>query len=154
MVSVIYISNSYIYNIVMELKHYLKIDNVWYRAICKDCYTPIQGNKQTQCRNCFIESIKGKVRVVHNKPHSQETKEQMSIKRTYSWADSGYGAKHRKIRDKYGKASRCENKACKGKSKKYEWANLDHKYSEDISTWKQLCAGCHRVQDGQRIIKC
>lgn len=61
--------------------------------------------------------------------------------------DRYYMTVHAWIRRNYGKPGRCEALSCTGKSVKYEWANLDKKYSRNIATWKQLCASCHRLFD-------
>lgn len=62
---------------------------------------------------------------------------------------AGKSAIHNWIKRNYGKANKCENIDCLGKSKKFEWANLkNHKYSHDIKHYKMLCTSCHQIFDG------
>jgi hypothetical protein len=35
------------------------------------------------------------------------------------------------------------------KSKKYEWANIDHKYRRVLDDYIRLCTSCHRNYDYQ-----
>ena len=37
-------------------------------------------------------------------------------------------------------------------SKKFEWANIDHKYSRNLKDYISLCTSCHRIHD-KNIIK-
>jgi len=59
---------------------------------------------------------------------------------------AGYVAKHLWIIKHYGKANRCENKACTYpyKPKRYEWHNIDKKYSRNREDYIQLCCSCHK----------
>jgi AP2 domain len=52
------------------------------------------------------------------------------------------------IANHYGKASKCENPECKGKSSNYQWAlKKDKDYEKDIENYIQLCVPCHRMYD-------
>ena len=55
---------------------------------CK-CGKEKSTERAKTCRDCFIKSIKGKVRVVHNKPHSKETKNRISKNRKGKGEHSG-----------------------------------------------------------------
>lgn len=61
--------------------------------------------------------------------------------------DVGYNAIHTWIQRKLGKAYKCVK--CDGTkgSKRYEWANLDGKYTRDVTTWSMLCSKCHHEHD-------
>lgn len=59
---------------------------------------------------------------------------------------AGKIAKHARIERLKGKPNKCEN--CKTtKAKKYDWANVDHKYSRKIDDYVRLCRSCHRKYD-------
>jgi hypothetical protein len=45
-----------------------------------------------------------------------------------------------------GKPSKCEHCEREDK-KKYEWANIDHKYARKIEDYIRLCTSCHRLYD-------
>jgi len=63
-----------------------------------------------------------------------------------------YTTVHYRIKMLYGKADRCENPFCEGKSKRYDWSNKDHKYdSLDREKWKMLCKICHSDYDNQNL---
>lgn len=59
----------------------------------------------------------------------------------------GYGGVHNWIRNKFGKANKCENTNCTKESKTFEWANISGKYKRDIEDYFQLCRSCHRRFD-------
>jgi len=64
--------------------------------------------------------------------------------------DVTIGNKHRKIEAKYGKANYCElNKT--HKSKRFHWANINHKYNKNINEWIQLCDSCHKLSHSGKI---
>lgn len=78
--------------------------------------------------------------------------------RRWKGEDASYQAKHIWLYKNFGKATRCENKACVYPRKnlfgqiltiptRFEWANISGKYIRDINDWKQLCASCHRKYD-------
>jgi hypothetical protein len=59
---------------------------------------------------------------------------------------AGKKAKHEWISVNYGKPNYCEH--CKRTDrKKYEWANIDHKYRRVIEDFIRLCVSCHRKYD-------
>ena len=59
-----------------------------------------------------------------------------------------YQALHNWIRKSYGKATKCENSQCLGKSKQYQWAlRQSRKYSRKVRDYIQLCRSCHRKMD-------
>lgn len=59
-----------------------------------------------------------------------------------------YNGCHKWLRYNYGKASRCENSVCTGKSKTYHWALKKGKdHARVRSHYKQLCELCHRKYD-------
>ena len=66
---------------------------------------------------------------------------------TYKGSNANYSAKHHRIHKRYGKASKCENKECVGKSKVYEWANISGQFYNNKSDWFELCRSCHRIFD-------
>lgn len=67
-------------------------------------------------------------------------------KNTNHRSKKNYSQIHFWIRYYYGKANHCEFNMSH-KSKKYEWANIDGIYENDIKHFIQLCQSCHRKLD-------
>jgi len=67
------------------------------------------------------------------------------------WEKLKYIGRHQRRQRLLGKATHCSlNPNHLGK---YEWANLDHKYSPDEMDYAQLCHSCHvRYDMGELII--
>lgn len=72
--------------------------------------------------------------------------------------DVKYQGLHGWIHRQWGKANKCDNTNChyprknaKGvlmeKPYRYEWANINGKYTRDRKNWKMLCVSCHRLFD-------
>jgi maltooligosyltrehalose synthase len=92
-------------------------------------------------RKINSESHKGK-------KFTEQHKQNLSGKNNGRWMGNGacYEAKHIRIIKKLGNPRYCEK--CKRTDKKrYDWANKDHKYSEDIKDWMRLCRSCHTKYD-------
>lgn len=63
-------------------------------------------------------------------------------------------SKHTWINTHYGKANKCNNEFCDGKSKHYEWANLkNHKHTRKREDYKMMCRKCHSIFDKARYCK-
>ncbi len=61
---------------------------------------------------------------------------------------TNYASVHDWMLKNYGKASRCENKKCIYKSKRFVWALLHGKtYARKRQNFKQLCYKCHFKYD-------
>jgi hypothetical protein len=61
---------------------------------------------------------------------------------------SFYASVHYWLKYHYGKATKCEGKECRGKSKNYSWAKLrDKKYDYKRENFIQLCRSCHGRYD-------
>lgn len=57
-----------------------------------------------------------------------------------------YSGLHYWVRKHLGRPMKCEE--CKStKKKRYEWANIDHKYKRDLNDWIRLCCSCHSAYD-------
>lgn len=63
----------------------------------------------------------------------------------------GYTGMHQWIRRKLGVPKECEHCGSKNK-KKYEWANIDHRYRRNVKDYRRLCTKCHRNYDLGKII--
>lgn len=66
----------------------------------------------------------------------------------YNWKGDnvGYRGIHHWMEKILGKPNYCEH--CKKENKKkYEWANIDHKYKRKVSDYIRLCTKCHRKYD-------
>lgn len=72
----------------------------------------------------------------------------MSEEKAPNWAgeEVGYHGVHKWIARWKGKPKMCE--MCGSTSKrKYEWANIDHKYRRVLEDYIRLCTSCHRKYD-------
>lgn len=65
-----------------------------------------------------------------------------------------YEAFHKRVAVKRGKADRCTNINCDGKSKVFDWANISGDYN-DINDYLMLCRTCHFKMDkiGQNFFR-
>jgi len=119
---------------------------------------------------------------MHNKPHTEDSKRKMSIalKGHRPWnkgIKTGPNPKHSKIMK--GRFIGEKNGNWKGESaldihhwvrkwkglprqcgmcgtttaKKYEWANIDHKYKRILEDFIRMCTPCHRKYDRNRGVK-
>lgn len=60
----------------------------------------------------------------------------------------GYHAVHKWLKDKFGKADRCENNSCNNISKNYNWAlKKNCEYIKDRNNFIRFCISCHRKYD-------
>lgn len=64
----------------------------------------------------------------------------------WSGSDPGYSAVHSRMKKKINRPDRCQ--WC-GKIGKTDFANLSHKYKEDINDWAYLCHKCHFQYDSK-----
>lgn len=113
------------------------------------------GYKHTkETKRKFSEMRKGK-------KFSKETCNKMSLSRlgdkNPTWVQSlnpikHYRLIHIRINNLYGKATKCEGKNCKKKSKKFDWANISGKYKLNKNDWKMLCRSCHKLMDMKKDI--
>lgn len=62
-----------------------------------------------------------------------------------------YPALHTWVRRWKGTPHKCEHCGSTDK-KKYEWANIDHKYNRNLDDWIRLCTKCHRKYDKEKGI--
>lgn len=65
---------------------------------------------------------------------------------------AGYVAKHMWLNKHFGKANHCDFNSAHI-AKRYEWANLDGKYSRKREGYIQLCPSCHRLFDRKLFCK-
>jgi hypothetical protein len=82
-----------------------------------------------------------------------KTNPTMIGEKNINWKEKpGYGSIHDWVRRLKGKADHCE--ACgTTKAKKYEYANIDHKYRRVLDDYIPMCASCHRQYDKKRFGK-
>lgn len=64
----------------------------------------------------------------------------------------GYGALHLWVSRWKGKPNMCEMCGTE-KARKYEWANIDHKYRRVLEDYIRMCTKCHRNYDKKYEIK-
>jgi len=98
------------------------------------------------------EKLKGRKPWNKGKKLSERTRklisESQKWERSIQWqGDSvGYRSLHRWITRWKGRPSKCV--LCGTKTaKKYEWANIDHKYRRVLDDYIRLCTTCHRLYD-------
>ena len=65
-----------------------------------------------------------------------------------NWKGNNVGktAVHRWIERWKGKPMKCDNCGTE-KAKKYEWANINHKYHRILEDYIRMCTSCHRKYD-------
>jgi hypothetical protein len=74
--------------------------------------------------------------------------------KSYAWKGDkiGYYGLHKWVNRWKGKSNLCE--VCgTTKAKKYEWANIDHKYRRVLEDYIRMCTSCHRKYDFSKGIK-
>lgn len=105
------------------------------------------------CQNCSKEYylFPTRVRKGANKFCSVKCRAVFNIgkfigKNSFNWKgdNAGYQARHRWLYKNVKKPDSCP--VCNEK-KPLDWANLDHKYSRDIKSWKPMCKKCHYKYD-------
>lgn len=90
---------------------------------------------------------------------SAATRKKMSDARKNEkhWAWRGqkvsYYGLHSWVKINWGPArfGKCEHCSCSNKTRKLNWANLDHKYSRVKSMWAILCVKCHYHYDAKKF---
>ncbi|MDD2657841.1 MAG: hypothetical protein PHD04_04265 [Candidatus Pacebacteria bacterium] len=60
-----------------------------------------------------------------------------------------YAGLHMKMQKKLGKPSKCDMCKTTKDGAGYEWANKDHKYSEEPKDWMRVCKKCHEKYDAE-----
>jgi hypothetical protein len=61
---------------------------------------------------------------------------------------ASYKAIHIWLLNNFGKANKCENKTCEGKSNNFHWAKIkDKQYTHNRDNFFQLCSVCHSKYD-------
>ena len=80
--------------------------------------------------------------------HSQKTLEKISGSKNYAWKGEnvGYTCLHQWIRRLKGKPQKCEICGTTNK-RKYEWANINHRYLRNLNDYVRMCTSCHRKYD-------
>ncbi len=109
-----------------------------YRAV-----NDFKDRKQKFCsKNCFGKYWKKQIR-----PNIKLTNPAKDDRQAmWKGIDASYSAKHYWVSRKKGKPNQCQVCGTKGK-RKYEWANIDHKYSRDKDDYIRMCTSCHRKYD-------
>ena len=77
--------------------------------------------------------------------HSAKTMRQISLKMGGT-GEAGYRAVHLWVQKWKGIPKKCESCGTE-KAKKYEWANIDHKYCRVLEDYIRMCTSCHRKYD-------
>lgn len=107
-------------------------------------------------RKKISEAAKGRVGFWRNKKRDEITKLKISLSRTGkktgdtngNWKGdlAKPGAKHSWIYKHKGNINFCYH-CHKTNKKKYEWANIDHRYRRNVDDYMRLCTSCHRIYD-------
>lgn len=126
-------------------------------------YTPVQTEEHKRKKNisCSITS-KGK----HYSPKTEFKKGIVSWNKgkemptvtgdnNYQWKgdDVGYVSIHEWVSRWKGKPNVCSSCGSSSQERKYEWANIDHKYRRVLEDYIRMCTSCHRQYDKDRGIK-
>lgn len=77
--------------------------------------------------------------------HSDKTKKQISLSMGGN-GQAGYRAIHLWVEIWKGKPSKCESCGTES-AKRFEWANIDHKYRRVLDDYIRMCTKCHRKYD-------
>jgi hypothetical protein len=125
-------------------------------------YTPVQSEEHKRKKNlaCSI-SMKGK----HNSPKSEfkkgmtpwnKGKECLAVKgeSNHHWKgdNAGYVSIHMWVSRWKGRPKLCD--VCGStQEKKYEWANIDHRYKRVLDDYIRMCTRCHRKYDKEMGVK-
>lgn len=117
---------------------------------CKHCgsiYIRYRNKSRPQkfcSRKCYLNSAE-------NKETQRKRMTGLKGDKNYGWLGDkvSYKGLHKWVEVQLGKSKNYVCQHCKGKSKsiKMNWANLDHKYSRDLSQWVPLCKICHSQYD-------
>lgn len=81
-----------------------------------------------------------------NAPGFTNEQRQKAYKKTWKGENVSNVGLHQWIRRKKGAPMVCDHCGRKDK-KKYEWANIDHKYRRVLEDYIRLCTSCHRIYD-------
>lgn len=84
------------------------------------------------------------------------------LARNWKGDKAGYVAIHIWLKNKYGKAFKCENPNCTYpkpikyrkpllKPKRFEWASISRENKRNREDWIQLCPSCHRKYDIKKL---
>lgn len=69
-----------------------------------------------------------------------------AVQKNWRGEDASLKAKHQWVALKKGRPRKCE--ICHTTSaRKYEWANIDHKYRRELEDYMRMCTSCHRTYD-------
>lgn len=117
---------------------------------CNNCgkdYSRYKANNRPQSfcsRKCYLSSNQ-------NREVQRKRMTGMSGDKNYNWVGDKvkYKSLHRWIEIQLGLAKNHVCKFCEGKSGSatMNWANLDHRYTRDLSKWVPLCKICHSIYD-------
>ena len=122
--------------------HKINLGKKYSKERCQKISNSLTGKKLSKehKKKLSVAKIGNKIRlgIRHTKKTIDKIRE--SHIKDYNCVD--YNAKHRKIEQKLGKPKYCE-KCKRTDRKRYEWANIDHKYSEKKEDWMRLCRSCH-----------
>ncbi len=68
--------------------------------------------------------------------------------KNYGWKGKKieYATLHQWVRRWKGKPNKCDSCGTT-KAKKFEWANVDHKYRRVLEDYLRMCTTCHRAYD-------
>lgn len=99
-------------------------------------------------------SLESKMKMIKNHAHIRywlgKKRPDISGNKNHKWRGEsiGYCGIHDWLALKYGKADRCENSKCEGKSKLFDWAKKRTvKYERKRKNFWMLCKSCHQKYD-------
>ncbi len=86
--------------------------------------------------------------------HRENISKSLRGDKNYQWKgdDVGYGSVHDWISKWKGTPKKCESCGTET-AKKYEWANVNHKYRRVLEDYIRMCTKCHRKYDKDMGVK-
>lgn len=79
-------------------------------------------------------------------PGFTDAQRQKAYKITWKGDKVSYSGLHQWLNRQLGKPKKCEECGTIEK-RKYEWANIDHKYRRNLEDYIRMCTSCHRKYD-------
>jgi hypothetical protein len=126
------------------------------RKAKKGIKNPEHSKRMKELWSKKIHPMKGKrhTKEALEKIKEARSKQDINGEKSYLWKGDkvGYAGLHSWIKKQKGKANKCENPNCLGKSKIFQWANISGEYKRDVNDFKMLCVSCHRKMDMEREV--
>jgi hypothetical protein len=125
---------------------------VWSKEQRKKLSLALKGKNTWSKGKKLSEEHKTKIRFSHvgkkYKPMSEIGK--LNISRSHLKENYSYSAVHKWVSRWGGTPKLCQVCGTR-KAKKYEWANIDHKYRRILEDYIRMCTSCHIIYDNNKF---